>query len=76
MTILADLKFVFSLGARYYMEEGNGNPFLLLPGELHGQGSLVGYSPWSCKELDTTEQLSHEITRPAIVGMLVCAIIM
>ena len=21
----------------------------------HGQRSLVGYSPWSCKELDTTE---------------------
>ena len=24
----------------------------------HGQRSLVGYSPWGCKELDTTEQLS------------------
>ena len=24
--------------------EGTGNPFL--PGELHGQKSLVGYSPW------------------------------
>ena len=24
----------------------------------HGQRSLAGYSPWSCKELDTTEQLS------------------
>ena len=23
-----------------------------------GQGSLVGYSPWSCKESDMTEQLS------------------
>ena len=29
-----------------------------LPGEFHGQRSLVGYSPWSCKELDTTERLS------------------
>ena len=27
------------------------------PGELHGQRSLVDYSPWGCKELDTTEQL-------------------
>ena len=27
-----------------------------LPGETHGRRSLVGYnSPWSCKELDTTE---------------------
>ena len=23
--------------------------------KFHGQRSLVGYSPWSCKELDTTE---------------------
>ena len=26
-----------------------------LPGESHGQRSLVGYSPQSCKESDTTE---------------------
>ena len=26
-----------------------------LPGESHGQRSLVGYSPWDHKELDTTE---------------------
>ena len=25
--------------------------------KFHGQRSLVGYSPWGCKELDTTEQL-------------------
>ena len=30
---------------------------VLLPGKSHGQRSLVGYSPWGCKELDTTEQL-------------------
>ena len=29
-----------------------------LPRESHGQRSLAGYSPWSCKELDTTEQLT------------------
>ena len=28
---------------------------LFLPGECHGQKSLVGYSPWGCKESDTTE---------------------
>ena len=28
---------------------------VFLPRESHGQRSLVGYSPWSCKELDTTE---------------------
>ena len=26
-----------------------------LPGKSHGQRSLMGYSPWACKELDTTE---------------------
>ena len=26
-----------------------------LPGKFHGQMSLVGYSPWDHKELDTTE---------------------
>ena len=26
-----------------------------LPGKSHGQRSLVGYSPWGCKESDTTE---------------------
>ena len=28
---------------------------VFLPGKFHGQRSLVGYSLWSCKELDTTE---------------------
>ena len=32
-----------------------------LPGEFHGQRSLVGYSPWGHKELDTTEWLTHTI---------------
>ena len=31
---------------------------VFLPGESHGQRSRVGYSPWGCKELDTTEQLT------------------
>ena len=30
-----------------------------LPGESHGQRSLVGYSPWECKESDTTERLKQ-----------------
>ena len=32
---------------------------VFLPGESHGQRSLVGYSPWGHKELDMTEQLTH-----------------
>ena len=39
--------------------EKHGNPFLFLPGESHGQRSLVGYNPWGHKELDTTE---HALT--------------
>ena len=39
--------------------EENGNPFLyFLPGKSHGQRSLVGYSPWGCKEVETTEGLT------------------
>ena len=32
---------------------------VFLPGKLHGQRSLVGYSSWDCKESDTTERLTH-----------------
>ena len=28
---------------------------IFLSGEFHGQRSLVGYSPWDCRELETTE---------------------
>ena len=31
---------------------------VFLPGEFHGQRSLVGYSPWGCKESDMTEWLT------------------
>ena len=38
--------------------EGKWQPTLvLLPGKSHGRRSVVGYSPWGCKESDTTEQL-------------------
>ena len=30
---------------------------VLLPRKSHGRRSLVGYSPWGRKELDTTERL-------------------
>ena len=29
---------------------------VILPGKFHGLRNLVGYSPWGCKALDTTEQ--------------------
>ena len=37
---------------------------VFLPGESHGQRSLVGYSPWGWKELDTSE---HR-TRTPVLG--------
>ena len=36
---------------------------VFLPENVHGQRSLVGYSPWGRKELDVTEHLStHTLT--------------
>ena len=32
---------------------------VFLPGEFCGQRLRVGYSPWGCKELYITEQLTH-----------------
>ena len=39
---------------------------VFLPGESHGQRSLVGYGSWGCKESDTTERLTrtHTHTHP------------
>ena len=31
---------------------------VFLPGEFHGERSLVGYSPWRPKELDKTKRLN------------------
>ena len=35
---------------------------VFLPGEFHGQKSLVGYSPRGHKELDTTESLTFSLS--------------
>ena len=35
---------------------------VLLPGEFHGQRSLMGCSPWGCKDSDMTEWLIHTHT--------------
>ena len=46
---------VQSLGQEDPLEEGMQPTPVLLPGESHGQRSLVGYSPWGRKELNTPE---------------------
>ena len=39
---------------------------VLLPGESHGWRSLVGCSPWGCKESDTTERLHFHFSLSCI----------
>ena len=36
--------------------EGMATHSVFLPGEFHGQRSLAGYSPWTQKESDITEE--------------------
>ena len=50
--------WVWSLGWEDPLEKGMQPTPVYLPGEAHGQRSLVGYSPWGCKELDMTKLLS------------------
>ena len=37
------------------VEDGTCTP-VFLPGKFYGQRSLVGYSQWGCKVLDTAEK--------------------
>ena len=39
---------------------------VLLPGKSHGRRSLVGCSPWVCKESDTTERLPFHFSLSCI----------
>ena len=48
-----------SLGWEDPLEKGMATHLVFLPGELHGQRSLAGYSPRGHKESDTTERLTH-----------------
>ena len=44
-------------GSEDPLEKEMATPPVLLPGESHGQRSRVGYSPWGCRESDTSERL-------------------
>ena len=50
--------WVQSLGWEDHVEKGMASYSSVLPGESHGQRSLVGHSLWGHKESDTTEQLT------------------
>ena len=49
--------WVGSLGQKDPLEKGMAIHSSILAWRIHGQRSLVGYSPWGHKEWDTTEQL-------------------
>ena len=49
-----------SLGQEDALDKRMSTHPVFLPGEFHGQRSLVGYSPWDHKEEDTTEQLTQK----------------
>ena len=50
---------VQSLGWEDPLGEGMQPTLVFLPGEFHGQRSLVSYSQWGRKESDTSEQITH-----------------
>ena len=57
--------WVQSLGREEPLEEGMATHSSIQYSCLenpHGQRSLVGYSPWDCKESDMTESLSTTTT--------------
>ena len=41
---------------------------VLLPGKSYGWGSLVGYSPWGCKESDMTAERSNPMSKERWLG--------
>ena len=47
---------------------------VFLPGESHGQRSLVGYSPRGRKESDTTERLHFTLLYYGPMGSVQCTV--
>ena len=50
----SNLSIVKKINPEYWRRKWQPTP-VFLPGKSHGRRSLVGYSPWGRKELDTTE---------------------
>ena len=50
---------VQSLGQEDPLEKEMVATPVFLPGESRGERNLAGYSPWGCKESNTTERLSE-----------------
>ena len=58
---------LFKVALKYTFGEGNGTPlqYSFLE-KSHGWRSLVGCSPWGCKQLDTTERLHFHFSLSCI----------
>ena len=61
---------VGSLAQEDPLEKGTATP-VFLPGESHGQRSLVGCSPWHHKESDTTKQLTFSFSFLIVGNMII-----
>ena len=59
------LQNIFITPECYWRRQWHPTP-VLLPGKSHGRRSLVGCSPWGCKELDTTERLHFHFSLSCI----------
>ena len=60
ISLICGISFLKDDTNLFWRREWQSNP-VFLPGEFHGQRILAGYSPWGCKESDTTEQLRHKL---------------
>ena len=56
------------MGKIPWRRECQPTPVFLL-GEFHGQGSLMGYSPWGCKESNITEWLTFHFTSLLLIDL-------
>ena len=54
---------VQSLGREDPLGEEMAAHSVFLPEKFRGQKSLMGYSPWGCNELNTTERLNTYIDK-------------
>ena len=54
--------WVRSLGREDPLKKAMATTPVFLPGKSHGRRCLLGYSPWGCKELNTTERLHFQFS--------------
>ena len=56
---------IYSSVEKFWRRQWQLTP-VLLPGKSHGWRSVIGYSPWSCKESDITEQIHFHFSLSCI----------